>query len=78
MIETPNCILRQKLTWVRAYIGSSEYDTKQMSNFIDDIINEMHNADRKRADFLKACAQARFIQTYPNEDFMAIFGRNYL
>lgn len=34
--------------------------------------------NRKTMDWLRAKGQQAFIEHYPNEDFLKIFGRNYL
>lgn len=38
----------------------------------------VHNGNRELGLRLKKIAQEKFIETYQNEDFLAIFGRNYL
>jgi hypothetical protein len=34
--------------------------------------------NRKTMDWLRAKGQQAFMEKYPNEDFVKIFGRNYL
>ena len=38
----------------------------------------VHNGNRELDLKLKEMAQRAFINTYPDKDFLAIFGRNYL
>ena len=38
----------------------------------------VHGGNRELDQELKKMAQRRFIETYPNEDFLKIFGKNYL
>ena len=40
--------------------------------------NGVHNGNKELDLRLKRMAQERFIQVYPEQDFLAIFGRNYL
>lgn len=39
--------------------------------------NGVHH-NRARMDYLRQVGQRAFMQHYPNEDFLKIFGRNYL
>lgn len=38
----------------------------------------IHGGNRELDLMLKTIAQKRFMQVYPDEDFLAVFGRNYL
>ena len=38
----------------------------------------VHNGNRELDLKLKRMAQEKFIETYPNMGFLAVFGRNYL
>ena len=38
----------------------------------------VHNGNSELDKGMKQMAQRRFIETYPNEDFLRIFGKNYL
>ncbi len=38
----------------------------------------IHNGNRELDIMLKQIAQTRFRQVYPDKDFLAVFGKNYL